>query len=124
MEKITRQSKAASTAARWKNNYFGYAKWFVSDLTGLDSEKIHRALRALGDNPTPEAVNAVIGNTAWTDIHCEECQCRTPECVIEFCAVEDDIEYPGVRLCVNCLRQAVLLAEDASWPRPVAPPTS
>jgi len=70
MKKVTKQSKAADAAEQWRQNYQNCSrgKWYSED-----KRLIYGALIGLGDNPSPEAVNEVVGNTSWTDIRCDNC---------------------------------------------------
>lgn len=61
------------------------------------TQKIYEALLALGDCPEAEAVDAVVGNKAWTHIFCDGCATYQRE-TVHFTAGTGDIDI--CRLCL------------------------
>jgi hypothetical protein len=99
MKLESRTSKAANAADRWIEQY------------GCDQSGIAKRIRSLGDSPTPEVVNEIIGNPSWTDCHCNECD-RYVDCVVQ---VGDEPTYDSSTawLCGDCIAKAAsLLAND------------
>jgi hypothetical protein len=111
IRKVTRAGRAAKAAASWRAYYEhgqGRSYWSTKFL-------IAERLDALGPNPRPEDVNAVIGNDTWTELQCDQCM-EAKEEVIEFDGeyAEDDSGDYGERLahlCVECLRAGLKLIE-------------
>ena len=54
-------------AARWNEHYEG--KYHIY----AHAKSTHENLLALGDNPTAEEINRVIGNKSWTTLTCSGC---------------------------------------------------
>lgn len=72
--KFDAATHAATAAERWKWQYCANEKAGIWDKTESgSSEAIYKNLRALGDLPSPEAVDAVIGNNSWTTFMCDGC---------------------------------------------------
>lgn len=106
MRVITRKSKAALTAADWKLQYCTPdGAWRY----GPDKENKYTALVALGPHPDPDHVNAVIGNSSWTDCRCSECQ-KYSEVVVQV-GQEPDYESATAWLCLNCLAKAAEIVD-------------
>lgn len=61
MRLITKQYLANIVKDRWKAQYYTKGEWYAY---GGDKEVKYNALVALGDNPSPDDVNKVIGNRA------------------------------------------------------------
>ena len=95
----TRHTNAARAATRWAAQY--------RDTRRETTE----ALLALGDAPTPEAVNKIIGNESWTRCTCNECG-RDVEAVVQL-GEELDCESHTVWICLDCIRLAVAAFEAA-----------
>ena len=93
MKIITRQDLANSAA---------------DTLAAFDPEACAR-IRALGDNPKPESVDAAIGSGIWTTLRCSSCR---KDCarVVETTIGDQDAEYlvdkgGSVHLCADCVIQ-------------------
>lgn len=97
MKLITRQSRAAKAAEAWAAQYRNGRK-----------KDIHDALLALGESPSPDDVNQVIGNGSWTDLKCDECGCSVERVVMV--GEEPDYESSTAQLCPSCLSVAAGLA--------------
>jgi|TARA_Y100000310_G_scaffold321018_1_gene378088 hypothetical protein len=87
MKLITRKSKAREFASRWVEQY-------GEDKNGLAA----RVKEVLGENPDPDALNELVGNTSWTDCRCSECR----KWVEAFVEVRDGTAW----LCAVCLIRA------------------
>lgn len=103
-------TKAASAAARWNDperfSYFGPA---LRTPAG-DAAATGRALAALGPAPSPEAVNAVIGNDCWTRCVCDLCKGSPGEpplapatAVLDF----GDYKFDVCDACLDAARAAI-----------------
>lgn len=117
---VTRKMSAASAAERWKKAYYtdNSEVWFTTRFTfsqrmGISkvetSEDIYNNLVALGPEPSPEDVTAVIGNDSWVSIQCNACDNYVDSAV----TVGEDLDY-GSRtavLCKNCLMEAMEVME-------------
>lgn len=97
MKLITRKVLADKASGRWLKTYFRKGEW----VYGFDKEVIYCNLKALGDNPTPEDVDRVIGNSSWTSIKCDECGKYVEE-VIQV-GEEPDYESCTANICKPCL---------------------
>ena len=96
MKLITRQSMANEAHAELIKRYPECA------------ETIGKKLLALGENPSPDAVDAVIGNSSWTMTpRCDEC--GSEEVPVVQVGEEPDYESNTAILCESCLTQAVSL---------------
>ena len=105
---LTRESLAATTAARWKAQY-NFAQSFSDESW---SRKVYDQLIALGPAPNPDAVDAVIGNPSWTHPHlCNLCGKGSDE-ALELGAPEDSPAGDSpITVCTSCterLAKAVL----------------
>jgi len=99
---LTRDSKAASAANAWKRQYRGDKG---------DRELIASRIRALGDIPNPDDVDAIIGNGSWTRCTCTECG-RDVNAVIHF-GDEPNYVSDTVYICLGCIKLAVVAFEAA-----------
>ncbi len=92
-------------AERWKQSYYNRAKktWNF----GADKAGIYTELCALGADPDPEKVEAIIGNRSWTTICCSSCSLYATTGAVE---VGYDSDSATVILCGNCLLHALNLA--------------
>jgi hypothetical protein len=112
MELITPQMRASHAAEAWESLYKRkmypeqQGDWGPRDTYALvkeSSEPIYDRLVTLGENPTPEQVNEVIGNNEWTVVHCTECD-RDVESAVTF-FVNFDSGCDAV-ICNECLAKA------------------
>lgn len=106
MELITRKQRAADAARAWKHAYFSGGNW-ERVLRGCACDT-HKRLVALGDSPTPEEVDEVIGNGSWTSLRCDECKRQVEAAVMV--GDEPDYESNTAWVCVDCLKKALDLA--------------
>lgn len=113
MYKITRKTKAADTAARWKYQYETAVETPGDPASTSDPKAKYQRLVTLGLNPDPDDVDEIIGNPSWTEVDpCDEC------------GVELDILIgigagcESVALCKSCLNLAVELCEKSTLDAP------
>lgn len=104
MERISRKTQALSTAERWKAQYDHTSTMPMHN--GRSRKEIYEALAALED-PTPEQVNEIIGNSTWTSIICEWCDQKVEEAVFHVG------DYEDATICFPCLKAAVALEQPA-----------
>lgn len=112
MKLITRKIKAQSAAQDWHNQYAkDNWRWHDSKsfVTGMSKKQAYEALVALGDNPSPEDVNKVIGNTSWTDCLCNDCG-KLVEEVVQL-GQEPDYDSATANICFVCLYKAIELGK-------------
>lgn len=109
MNLITRNSLAAQAAARWHENYFSQrtGEWLPSRVK--DAKAIFHRLEALGPNPPPAEVDAIIGNDAWTHFRCHECGLYNQEGGAVELGEPPDYESNTATICLECLRKALCL---------------
>lgn len=100
---VTRQMLASKAAVNWQDQY-KTPQWRHTDKMGTLVELV-----ALGPTPTPEQVNAVIGNSSWTRLVCNQCS-KEVDTVIVVGQVQD-YESSTASLCITCLEQAYNLAK-------------
>lgn len=67
------------------------------------------AVRALGREPTPDEVEAILGHSI--DGHCNECGKRVQRLV--RLGDEPDYESNTAYICIDCLRRAITALEEA-----------
>jgi hypothetical protein len=96
---ITRAGLARGVARRWQRTYCRGDRWYTAEM-----KSIHERLVALAD-PTPEQINAIIGNDSWTNLCCDGCD-RQVEAVVRV-GSEDEIDAPSSALCEPCVRAAL-----------------
>lgn len=115
--KITRQSLASEAVAGWSEQFEREI------LGGGRATTIHAALVALGPAPDPDAVDAAIGNGAWTRVpSCDGCGRKGLPVVVQV-GEEPEYESSTVDLCGDCLRAALaLLDADGSLRLPPVTP--
>lgn len=97
---VTIEDKAKLTKDSWKRQYLVNGVWKFGDR----KKEVYEQLVSLGDNPTPEEVNTIIGNTSWTRLECNEC-CKEVNEVVVF---ETAHEYQ-TEVCKKCLNKSIKL---------------
>jgi len=96
----------STVAERWKRQYYETAdmiwKRYQCSI-GSSSKEIYDKLVALGDNPTWQDINAIIGNLSWTHVSCDGCS--------EYVLVAVSIgEYDSKnKYCPTCVAEAAAL---------------
>jgi hypothetical protein len=109
MELVTRRTLAAEAADRWVAQYKG-------NLGGKAS-----AIRALGESPDPDAVDAIIGNGSWTSV--PECnECKADVAAVVRIGDEPDYESNTAWVCEDCLKKALAVICPQYWSPVQAPP--
>ena len=103
MYKLTKQELANKAADSWKNQYCPTGVWNQGINVAVFQE-----LKALGDTPTPEQVDSVIGNRSWTMLKCYECDTEVNAVIILGNAEYEKETY----ICKGCLNKAVKLFKD------------
>lgn len=80
---------------RWWQQYenFKYALW-----DGATPSEIHQKLAALGDNPSAEDINKIIGNDNWTSYGCSICHAQKVTRGIQI-TLDDN----GLIICPDCV---------------------
>lgn len=106
---ITRQILASEAAERWRYQYSEGKFGWKSTGMPVQPMDIHRSLVALGPTPTPEQVNAVIGNSSWTRLTCNQCAKEVDSVIVV--GQEQHCESYTAHLCPECLEQARKLVE-------------
>lgn len=103
MQWMTRQSQANSALERYAIQYPHPARVIQGVRV---SDRMDR-LKALGDQPNPDDVDAVMGNRSWTELpRCSECRGRSMPAVLEIGEpCEDDSDT--VWLCEACLTEGL-----------------
>lgn len=96
---ISRKAICAAVPARWAEQY-------KRDVYGSDKAKITQGLKDLAPHElTPERINAVIGNTSWTENRCDVCG-EDCEHLLRI-GDEPDYEARWQDVCSWCLEKAV-----------------
>lgn len=92
----TPHSKAKGVAQAWKKQYSNAWK------KDYDNEKIdiYNKLKALGANPDPATIGAIVGNCSWTICVCDEC---TEE---SGATAEFKFGESSIALCLTCVIKA------------------
>ena len=97
MKLVTREQRAKEAAKAWMRQY-------PNDKSGIG-----KMLVELGDNPSPDDVNGLIGNDSWTRTPvCSECGKGVP--VVE---VGEPMNYESAWLCKACLEAALECAVES-----------
>ena len=115
MNAITVRSLIRAVADRWDRQYPPGHKH-----TAPDKVAIGVRLRALdAETATAAEVDAIIGNSSWTDVpRCDDCGAVGLSVVVQV-GEALDYESATAHLCLPCLRAAVELGDSAA--RPAAP---
>jgi hypothetical protein len=66
------KADATNVAQRWREQYFKRGEWYKHLHRG-SAEHIYNALLALGENPSVDRVDEIVGNKDWTHISCSVC---------------------------------------------------
>jgi hypothetical protein len=105
MQVITRKLKAKEAAEKFKERYNsqGYKRW--RNYGFGDTEQIYKDLKSLGENPSPDDVDKIIGNKSWTEIVCDECN-NNVEDVVRL-GEEPDFGSRTAYICLDCLEKAI-----------------
>lgn len=98
MRVITRLSNAMVAADHWERQY-------SRGTYGTDKADILYKLRELGENPNPDDVDRIIGNSSWTRTECNECG-RVNVDVVEI-GQKPDYESYTANICKSCLSKAL-----------------
>lgn len=97
MKIITKQGILSKLAGRIKDEYqMADGTWYQSDWSKLTYE----ALFNLPTDASESDFIKIMGNDAWTQIWCRECQQSVDE-VVDF-----GNESLDLKVCVNCLDEA------------------
>ena len=102
MKIITKRMKIRETIDTW-----------VNDGSGFNPIAKSRVLALNPDTASEKDIVDILGNTAWTEIICDECG----EDVTFAVGIGDDAEgfdEPACWLCLMCARKSVGLLEDES----------
>lgn len=100
MNLITERDVIRGVADRWAKQYG--TKDFLGDA---EKQGISQALKRLEpETATAEQVNAVIGNSSWTALTCDEC--RNDVKVVMMVGEEPDYESHTASLCMECIKKA------------------
>lgn len=97
-------------ADRWDSHYpVGYS--------GFEPEKKRAISRKLADlnkeKATPDEVEAIVGNSSWTDLNCDSCGAdHLP--VIVTVGAKPEIESATANLCYSCCGAAWISMLDAT----------
>lgn len=103
---MTRQSLANSAADRFRATYSPH------QVHGTREKQ--SALDALWPDPTPDAVDAIIGNTYWTTADCDGCG-KSVEAAVQVGETAEPYERTRTAcLCASCLRAALAALEEAT----------
>lgn len=103
MRLITIKEEASKAAQHWRKTYFRDGAWVYNSK----KETIYYYLLALGDSPTPDAVNEIIGNDSWTATFCHECG-KSVEEVVQV-GQDPDYDSATASICKPCLITALEL---------------
>lgn len=98
MEFSSRQTRATKAAKMWQDLYEDYKELQLP---------IADELYALGGDPTPDAVDKVIGNKLWTYCTCDECK-QSCDAVVRI-GDEPDYDSATARVCRSCIEKALAL---------------
>lgn len=103
MDLITRHNLAAQAANRWWLAYLSPV-WH-RPVSNIGAVGVHEKLLALGHNPTPEQVDAVMPNKSWTRLTCSACG--------EECERVVDIDVTAgeysTQICEACVKKMAAL---------------
>lgn len=98
---IKKADIVANVPKRWAEQYKDWKdrgdKW--------DKGEITRSLLALPAGFSAQEVNDIIGNTSWTEVHCDECG-NESEILVRL-GQGQDYEARWVDLCERCLREGL-----------------
>jgi hypothetical protein len=113
MKSISPDELAKTAAQRWKETYFTKREMGGSWHSHQMEEKYDKLVR-LGSTPKASEVDAIIGNTTWTQHICDEDGCdRVADMEI---GEEWDYESSTARLCGQCLQKAIKLSSARNLP--------
>lgn len=109
MKLLTSREKAKRAAKEWKRLYhytWRPSRWSRAKTPAGEKPKVtYEKLLALGDDPDPDAVNAITGSKDYTLLTCELCGNDVTEVVA--C---DELELEP-QFCCRCLLKAMMLIE-------------
>lgn len=106
MKLITRKGNAKLAAdSFYKSNFIAFGG--VWRFEGR--EDTHSKLVGLGENPNPDDVDAITGNTSWTSCICNECY-ENVEAMVEI-GQEPDYDSSTAYICLSCLSEALKLLD-------------
>ena len=115
MQKRTREMLAAQAAAVIRSAFYHeHDGWREQSLflwvpeNGQTKEALYTALRALGDTPTPESVDTLVGTTLLTRLTCHLCRRDCLEAVEIAMPCE---ECKACTVCHECLMRALRFFE-------------
>lgn len=106
MQLVTEKQLVLEVVKAWERQYPGHG-------SGQWSQEVSAALKQLDlTTATAEDIEAIIGNSSWTAIRCNECNCRVKAAV----QLGEDPDYDSATavVCFDCLRKALAL-EPENW---------
>ena len=110
MKRTTTRDKIRGVCKRWYNNYHNDDGW-KSNYQGkgvLDKRIVYDKLCRLNlETATAEDVEAIIGNSTWTDIQCDECRKFTSVGIIM-----GDNDWTALVFCEEYLKHALEMTRD------------
>jgi len=94
-----RHASATGVAQRWYSQYCRDGNWAKVSWKDPGPEEKYQALLALGEQPSLEAVNGIIGSRSWTHLTCDGCS----DYVVLAVALGD---LEPKTYCSTCLEEA------------------
>ena len=109
MYKVTQRQLIQGVAENWKRQYQSSNGHWLGTRND-NAQEIYTALKALDlDIATKQDIDAVIENSSWCRLKCDECG-RETQTVIQL-GEEVDYESSTASVCSECLSLAVKLLE-------------
>lgn len=108
MQIETQIERASLAAEAWKKQYFRKISW-LQCLNKEGSEFIYEELKSLGNHPSINDVNEIIGNKSWTILYCDECESEV-QIVVIFENFNDPDEKANI--CPDCIKKAFKLLNE------------
>lgn len=112
MKIITKESKIASVADRWKKQYSHGDKWDTYlHSRGRTAREIWKQLKSLRPGSSEDDIQEIIGNRSWTSIECDECGMEC-DLVVRLGRDLDYAEHTA-EICIPCLERARQIAKES-----------
>lgn len=108
MKVITRRDLIRNICEKWYRCYW-VATYGIDEWIHPESEEIYKKLLALDlETCSVEDVDAIIGNSTWTQLHCDECD-KNVDKVVLIGICDEDRDVP--QYCSQCILKAVELLQ-------------
>jgi len=104
------QDKLDNTATRWYDQY--YNKSLNEWIYGKNKKEIYKNLKVLKKPVKASDIDAIIGNSSWTEHKCQACDTTKEALIFLEGKYFNGYEGPNFLICKECLEKALNIIKD------------